>query len=417
MLVFEDVERDVGAIQLPSWGRVDRSEGVVKWLVFDDAGEPVQPIREYLTDFIAQGNSGGSVRSYAYGLLRWWRWLKAVGVEWDQATPAEGRDLVLWLKQANKERTHARTKSLATVGTINPITRKRYLDDNYAARTVRHSNAIVRAFYQYWIEERHGGPLINPIPLDRRHGRPHAHHNPMDPYRAEGRLRYNPKLPKQQPREIPDEQWCALFGALVCNRDRALLSLAVSNGSRAEEVLGLCMVDVDWGDQLVRVVRKGTRAEQWLPASPEAFVWLRLYLSDLSRPLDANEPLWQTRRRRDRGEGLQRQRLTYDALRKVVTRANDKLGTNWSMHDLRHTAALRMARDEHLSARDVQTILGHAHLSTTAGIYLVEDEAKVIRRVKQHLADREERRTMPSSDLAEGYDPDDLGVLFGGTWS
>jgi len=415
--VFDDVERDIASIVLPSWGRVGCADGVVAWLVFDDTGEPVKPIRDYLVDFIAQGNSTGSVRSYAYGLLRWWRWLRAVGVEWDQATPAEGRGLVLWLMHSSKKRNHARTKSLTTAGTVNPITRKRYLDDKYAVRTVRHSNAVVRAFYQYWIDERQRGPLINPIPLDRRRGRPHAHHNPMDPNRAEGRLRYNPKLPKQQPREIPDEQWCALFGALGCNRDRALLALAVSNGSRAEEVLGLCMVDVDWGDQLVRVVRKGTRAEQWLPASPEAFVWLRLYLSDLDRPLGATEPLWQTRRRRDRGNGLERQQLSYDALRKVLTRANEKLGTNWTMHDLRHTAALRMAHDEHLSARDVQTILGHAHLSTTVAIYLVEDEANVIRRVQQHLAEQKDQRTRQTTDVAGGYDPDDLGVLFGGTWS
>ena len=33
--------------------------------------------------------------------------------------------------------------------------------------------------------------------------------------------------------------------------------------------------------------------------------------------------------------------------------------------------------------RDVQTILGHAHLSTTADVYLVEDEAQVIRRVQR----------------------------------
>jgi integrase len=45
------------------------------------------------------------------------------------------------------------------------------------------------------------------------------------------------------------------------------------------------------------------------------------------------------------------------------------LGTNWTMHDLRHTASLRMPRDEHLSLKDVQVILGHAHLSTTADIY------------------------------------------------
>jgi hypothetical protein len=40
------------------------------------------------------------------------------------------------------------------------------------------------------------------------------------------------------------------------------------------------------------------------------------------------------------------------------------------MHDLRHTAALRMARDRHLSMRDVQTILGHgAAVSTPSGVW------------------------------------------------
>jgi integrase/recombinase XerD len=34
-----------------------------------------------------------------------------------------------------------------------------------------------------------------------------------------------------------------------------------------------------------------------------------------------------------------------------------------------------MARDENLSLTDVQFILGHAHPSTTANIYLVEDQA------------------------------------------
>jgi hypothetical protein len=35
------------------------------------------------------------------------------------------------------------------------------------------------------------------------------------------------------------------------------------------------------------------------------------------------------------------------------------------LHDLRHTAAYRMARDPQLPLTDVQWVLGHAHLSTT----------------------------------------------------
>ncbi|KAA2265406.1 hypothetical protein F0L68_04625 [Solihabitans fulvus] len=73
----------------------------------------------------------GSVRSYAYDLLRWWRWLQVVGVEWDKATPAEVRDLVLWLKQATKLRATARTTLAATAGRVNPVARKRHLGDQY----------------------------------------------------------------------------------------------------------------------------------------------------------------------------------------------------------------------------------------------------------------------------------------------
>ncbi len=406
--------RDIGAVTVSRWGRVVRAEGVVPWLVVDPDGVAVEPVRRFLMDFVARDNRPGSVRSYAYGLLRWWRWLRAVGVEWDQATSVEARDLVLWLKQAAKPRRSPRTVSAATVGTVNPITRKQYLDDQYKPRTVRHSNAVLRSFYEFWIEIGEG-PLVNPVPLERGRGRrANEHHNPLEPFRPEGRVRYNPKVPRRKPRAMSDERWNELFAALRSNRDRAVLALAVSNAARAGELLGVRGVDLDWGEQLVRVVRKGTQAEQWLPASPEAFVWLRLYLADLGDPLGPDEPVWQTLRRRDRGGGLRRQPLSYEALRAVFRRVNALLGTNWSMHDLRHTAAVRMSRDEQLSLRDVQAILGHSHLSTTADVYLVEDDAEVIRRVHQHLADRETQvQARPS--VAAGYDDRDLAVLFGGS--
>src|SRR5580765_7818647 len=77
-------------------------------------------------------------------------------------------------------------------------------------------------------------------------------------------------------------------------------------------------------------------------------------------------------------------------------------------------AALRMSRDESLSMRDVQTILGNAHLSTTADVYLIEDEDQVIRRVQQHLIEREHRAQHTLPRVAVGYDTNDLSVLFGG---
>jgi integrase len=410
---LDRVDRDVESLTLPAWGRVVATPGVVPWMVIDPDGRAVTAIQVFLRDFVARGNRPGSVRSYAYSLLRWWRWLRVVEIEWDRATSAEVRDLVLWLGQAKKVRSPPRRQSAGIAGGVNPITRKRVLGDEYAPRTVRHSNAVLRTFYEFWIESG-AGPLVNPVVLERVRGRrPNAHHNPMQVFRPEGKIRYNPKIPKTKPRSIPDGQWLGLFAAMRSNRDRALLALAISSAARAGEVLGIQGCDLDWGEQLVRVRRKGSGAEQWLPASPEAFVWLRLYLAEIGTP-ELREPIWWTLRARDRGHGRQRQPLNYDALRAVLRRANQALGTNWSMHDLRHTCALRMARDESLSLRDVQTILGHVHLSTTADTYLVEDDAEVFRRVAAHLAGRRERAALPPPEpIAAGYEAADLAVLFG----
>src|SRR6266542_2382688 len=151
-MVFDGVVRRVEAVRLPEIGRVVPAEGVVPWLVLDAAGEPVEPIRRFLAEFVARGNRAGSVRSYAYALHRWWRFLAAVEVDWDKATSAEVRDFVLWLRSAVKPRRAPRTVSAAAAGQINPATRKRHLDDAYQPRTIRHSNAVLRSFYDYWIE-------------------------------------------------------------------------------------------------------------------------------------------------------------------------------------------------------------------------------------------------------------------------
>ncbi|GAA5172043.1 hypothetical protein GCM10023321_71370 [Pseudonocardia eucalypti] len=167
-------------------------------------GEVVEPIAVFLRDFAARGNSPGSVRSYAFVLLRWWRWLAAVDVAWDRTTSAEVRDLVLWLQLHPKLRRTPRTVSARTVGTVNQITGKRYLDDHYAVRTIRHNNAVLSSFYEFWGAQGLG-PVVNPVVDGSRRGRPNAHHNPMLPFRPEGRVRYNPKVPRRRPRALPDE--------------------------------------------------------------------------------------------------------------------------------------------------------------------------------------------------------------------
>lgn len=53
--------------------------------------------------------------------------------------------------------------------------------------------------------------------------------------------------------------------------------------------------DVDWGNQSIAVVSKGSRAYQWMPTSPDSLNWLRLYLNEM--PLtSAEDALWLTLR-------------------------------------------------------------------------------------------------------------------------
>jgi len=155
------------------------------------------------------------------------------------------------------------------------------------------------------------------------------------------------------PRAIPDEKFDELFAALGSHRDRALVAFWVSTGARAAELLGATHADADPGQQLITVIRKGSRCLQQLPASPDAFVWLRLYQAQLQgeAPTGADQPLWWTLRKPLRA-------LTYHAARAMFGRANALLGSNWSLHDLRHSAAYRMARDPQMTLTDVQWVLG-----------------------------------------------------------
>lgn len=155
------------------------------------------------------------------------------------------------------------------------------------------------------------------------------------------------------------------------------------------------------------MIRKGSRALQHLPASADAFVWLRLYqheIRDLA-PWGPEEPLWWTLRR-PFGP------LTYDAARMVFTRANQALGANWTLHDLRHSAAKRMVRDPHLTLADVQWVLGHAHLTTTQ-IYTAPAPDEVIAHVLAHHERQRTQQAKPPAPPAPGYRPEVLAALFG----
>jgi site-specific recombinase XerD len=397
-----DPARDLAGLVVPLAGRlVATGERWEPFRLLDGDGVSVDAAGAYFGHVQAAGRAESTVRSYGMDLLRWFRFLWAAGVAWDQATRAEARDFCRWLLVAGKPaRPHWRDGRDAGGQASGRA---------YAPSVRAHSETVLRSFYDFHLEAA-TGPLVNPFPLDRARsaGRAHAHHNPMDSFRRERSGLYRPVVASRIPRSVPDEEFNEIFAALPSHRDRALVAFYVSTGARASELLSATRGGVDPGRQLITVVRKGTRAVQQLPASADAFVWLRLYQLEMDGklPRGSGQPLWWTLRRPFRP-------LAYHAAHRMFERAGAVAGTDATLHSLRHTAAYRMAEDPALPLTDVQLVMGHALLTTTQ-LYLTPRKEDVIRRVLAHHGEQvRQARLRARPAPAPGYRRETLDVLFG----
>ena len=221
----------------------------------DGDGAVVVPVAGFFAELAACGRPATTQRSYGMDLLRWFRFLWAIGVGWDQATRVEARDFCRWLQVAVKPtRPHwrhldddlARSDRSRPAPGVNAVTGKAGRSEHYEAATVAHCETVLRGFYDFHLEAG-TGPMVNPFPLSRHRsgGRAHAHHNPMEPFAGQRSGRYRPKLVSRAPRCIPDERFDQLFAQLGSHRDRALVALWVSTGARASELLGATISDAN----------------------------------------------------------------------------------------------------------------------------------------------------------------------------
>ncbi|HET7415648.1 MAG TPA: tyrosine-type recombinase/integrase [Arthrobacter sp.] len=373
---------DVSSIILPRFGEVvSTTDRGLPWHVasLPEIGE-VAVIDDFLRELSANDCSPQTLRSYAFDLLRWWRFLAAVGQRWDIATRQDVRDLVLWMRQASTG---------TAVG--------------YRPASINHALSVLSVFYEH--EAGLGrGPVINPVPAATAGVRRYAHHNPQEEYHLQPRAPYRQRTVDRPPRALTDELVEGVFTCLKSNRDRALVAMYLSTGARANELLGMRGRDVDWGNQAIGVISKGTRAYQWIPTSPDALMWLRLYLNEgPSTPV--GEKLWWTLRE-------PRRPLEYSAVRAVLRRVNQALGTGITLHDFRHTCATRLANDPTIPITDVQAILRHVRLSTTSR-YIQPQTLDMISRVREHHQRPEP--IPPGGEAPWGYDTTELAELFGGT--
>ncbi|WP_307618717.1 site-specific integrase [Streptomyces sp. V3I7] len=388
-----------GRAQLPRAGAVvDTGEAHPPYVVVNGIGHEVEPVTAYLRNLALSDNSPLTSRSYGFGMLRWFRLLWLLDVAWERATEAEAAVLTGWLRTAPNPQRRRRNPQSPPPGTVNPRTGKPYLSPGYAPTTINHALSVVSGFYTF--HAHYGrGPVVNPVPVSPQRRRALSHLSPLETKPVLGRSRLRQKVAHRPPRSIPDLLWNELFTAMGCERDRALLDCYVTSGARAEELLGVGTNDIHWAKPGLYVISKGTRERELVPISPEACVRLARYLDSTGTP-QAGDAVWRTRHGQDRP-------LTYWAMRRVVQRAQQNLGTNWTLHDLRHTAAHRMANGGKLTLPEVQTVLRHANIQTTSR-YLAVRVEEIFDALLEHY-----NQPRPQTSYPTGYSADDIAAVFG----
>lgn len=91
--------RDLSTFELPEIGKLyETGDPWEPYRLLDPAGGPVQPVEVYFTDLLASHTPATTLRSYGNDLLRWWRFLWVLGIEWDRATRTDARDFMLWMQ-------------------------------------------------------------------------------------------------------------------------------------------------------------------------------------------------------------------------------------------------------------------------------------------------------------------------------
>jgi integrase/recombinase XerC len=185
-----------------------------------------------------------------------------------------------------------------------------------------------------------------------------------------------PKLEKRLPKFLTKEQLDALLeapkterdaqakaserpvDAVPFERDVAILETIYSCGLRISELCSLRVRDIDFREQLVRVLGKGQKERQ-VPIGEPALAAIQRYWNLLLEPPSAEQPVFRAHTHQPDAVSA---RVVQLRLKRYLAAAG--LDPKITPHKLRHSYATHLL-DAGADLRSVQELLGHAHLVTT----------------------------------------------------
>jgi len=156
---------------------------------------------------------------------------------------------------------------------------------------------------------------------------------------------------------VPSEAPQGRESEAIATRDRAMLEVFYAGALRVSEIIGIKLEDLKLDAGYILVRGKGDK-ERIVPLGKSAQDALSAYIAGSRTVLAGgrNLPLLFVGRRA--------RKLTRQRVWQIVRQASAKIGRNASPHMLRHSCATHMVENG-ADLRTVQTILGHADISTT----------------------------------------------------
>jgi len=200
-------------------------------------------------------------------------------------------------------------------------------------RTIARKLSSLKAFFNYLV--RSGRMTLNPAD--------------MIPF---------PKLEKTIPRFLSIDDLFHLLDSIKTDtwfdkRNLAMFETFYSTGMRVSEIEGMNMDDIDFQNQMIKVLGKGSK-ERIVPVGKRALNAIREYRMSLKEyviPVFVNKDF---------------SRLGSRSIRRILDKIvkDCQIDVPVSPHTLRHSFATHML-DSGADLRGIQEILGHASLSTT----------------------------------------------------
>lgn len=147
---------------------------------------------------------------------------------------------------------------------------------------------------------------------------------------------------------LTPKQFQELLGYTNNHRDKALLTLAYNHGLRVSELISLKWSQIDINEQKIFVERlKGSKS-----------TWHPLYKSDITCLAEiprVADTVFVNR---------QKQKLSRQAVSKIVAKLAKLSGLSLSPHTLRHSCGYKLAQSG-LNAFNIAEYLGHANLNNS----------------------------------------------------